>query len=94
MVVSMVELLFGLSLGGLILLVGACILGSIYSALRAVGRERDCQREDMKQDFSVVAEVTVSKDGHDNLPYASQLSEQMQYGRRTVNWRDHQRAVS
>jgi hypothetical protein len=33
-----VELLFGLLLSALILLVGACILGSICAALRAVNR--------------------------------------------------------
>jgi hypothetical protein len=72
MVISMVELLFGLFLSAPILLVGACILGSIYAALRAVSRESDYRREDVKLDFGVVAEVTASEDSHRNLPYASQ----------------------
>jgi hypothetical protein len=71
MAVSMVELLFGLFLSALIFLAGACILGSIYAALRAVSRENDCQHENVK-DFGVVAKVTVSEDGHLNLPYATQ----------------------
>lgn len=71
MVVSMVELLSGLLLSALMLLVGACILGSIYAALRAVSCESDYQREDVKQDFGVVAVVTVSEDGPSNLSYAS-----------------------
>ena len=73
MVVSMVELLFGLFLSALILLVGACTLGSIYAALRAMSRESDCQRENLKQGFGVVAEVTVSEDRHLNLRYATQI---------------------
>jgi len=72
MVVSVVVLLFGLFLSALILLVGACILGSIYAALQAVGRESDCQRENLKRGFGVAAEVTVSEDGHLNRPYATQ----------------------
>jgi len=72
MLESMIELLFGLFLSALSLLVGACILGSIYAALRAVSRESDYQREDVKQEFGVVAEVTVSEDGHRNLPYGTQ----------------------
>jgi hypothetical protein len=72
MVVSMVELLFGLFLSALILLVGACTLASIYAALRAMSRENDCQRENLKQGFGVTAEVTVSEDGHLNLAYATQ----------------------
>jgi hypothetical protein len=72
MVVSMVELLFGLFLSTLILLVGACILGSIYAALRAVRRESDRQREDMKHAFGVVSDVAVPESTHRDLRYASQ----------------------
>jgi hypothetical protein len=72
MLESVVELLFGLLLSALILLIGSCILGSIYAALRAVSRGSDYQGEDVKQVFGVVAEVTVSVDGHRNLPYGSQ----------------------
>jgi len=69
---SVVELLFGLLLSALILLAGACILGSIYAALRAVSRGSDYQGEDVKPVFGVGAEVTVSEYGHRNLPYGSQ----------------------
>jgi hypothetical protein len=72
MVVSMVVLLFGLFVSALILLVGACILGSIYAALRAVGRESDCRRENLKQGFGVAAEAAVPEDGHLSLPCATQ----------------------
>ena len=72
MLESTVELVGGLFLSALILLVSACILGSIYTALRAVSRESDYQRERVKQGFGVVAEVTVSEDGHCNLPHGSQ----------------------
>jgi hypothetical protein len=41
MVESSVELLFGLCLSALILMGGACILGSIVAALRAVNRKSD-----------------------------------------------------
>jgi hypothetical protein len=69
---STVELLGGLFLSALILLVSACILGSIHAALRAVTRESDYQRERVKQGFGVVAEVTVSEGGHRNLPHGRQ----------------------
>jgi hypothetical protein len=59
-------------LSTLILLVGACILGSIFAALRAVSRESDCEREEVNQVFGVVAEVTVSEDRHRDIPYGSQ----------------------
>jgi hypothetical protein len=72
MLESVVELLFGLFLSAPILLVGACILGSIVAALRAISRESDYQGEDVKQVFGVVAEVTVSEDGHRNLPHGTQ----------------------
>jgi hypothetical protein len=72
MVVSMVVLLFGLFFSALILLVCACILGSIYAALRAVGRESDCRRENLKQGFGVASEVTLSEDDHLNFPCATQ----------------------
>jgi hypothetical protein len=45
MVESMVELLFGFCLSALVLVVGACILGSISAALRAVNRQSDGERE-------------------------------------------------
>jgi hypothetical protein len=59
-----VELLFGLLLSALILLVGACILGSIFAALRAVNRERDSEREKVKvkEIFASGAKVTVLDD--------------------------------
>ena len=59
---SIVELLGGLLLSALILLVGACILGSIVAALRAVRRESDGQREEVKEIFAFGAEVTVLDD--------------------------------
>ena len=57
-----VELLFGLLLSALILLVGACILGSIVAALRAVNRESDNEREKVKEIFASGAKVTVLDD--------------------------------
>ena len=48
---SMVELLFGLVFSALILLVGACILGSIFVALRAV----ICESESEREEWSVFA---------------------------------------
>ena len=59
-----VELLFGLLLSALILLVGACILGSSFAALRAVNRERDSEREKVKvkEIFASGAKVTVLDD--------------------------------
>ena len=57
-----VELLFGLLLSALILLVGACILGSIFAALRAVNRESDGERENVKEIFASGAKVTVLDD--------------------------------
>ena len=45
MLESIVGLLVGLFLSALTLLVGACILGSIFAALRAVSRESDGERE-------------------------------------------------
>jgi hypothetical protein len=71
MLESTVELVGGLLLSALVLLVGACSLGSIFAGLRAVRRENDYQREDVKQGFGVVADVTVSEDGRRNLPYGS-----------------------
>jgi type II secretory pathway component PulJ len=58
MMESIIELLFGLSLSTLILLIGSCILGSISAALRAVSRESDREREDVKEVFALGAEVT------------------------------------
>jgi hypothetical protein len=49
MVESSVEFLFGLCLSALILMVGACILGSIVAALRAVNHESDGEREEAKR---------------------------------------------
>jgi hypothetical protein len=57
-----VELLFGLLLSALILLVGACILGSIVAALRAVNRESGGEREKVKEIFASGAKVTVLDD--------------------------------
>jgi Na+-transporting methylmalonyl-CoA/oxaloacetate decarboxylase beta subunit len=57
-----VELLFGLLLSALILLVGACILGSLFAALRAVNRESDGKREKVKEIFASGAKVTVLDD--------------------------------
>jgi hypothetical protein len=57
-----VELLLGLWLSALILLVGACILGSIVAALRAVNRESDGEREKVKEIFASGAKVTVLDD--------------------------------
>jgi hypothetical protein len=57
-----VELLFGLLLSNLILLVGACILGSIFAALRAVNRESEGEREKVKEIFAFGAKVTVLDD--------------------------------
>jgi hypothetical protein len=57
-----VELLFGLLLSALILLVGACILGSIVAALRAANRESDGEREKVKEIFASGAKVTVLDD--------------------------------
>jgi hypothetical protein len=57
-----VELLFGLLLSALILLVGACILGSLFAALRAVNRESDGEREKVKEIFASGAKVTVLDD--------------------------------
>ena len=59
---SIVELLFGLFLSALILLVGACILGSMFAALRAVSRESDREREEVKEIFAFGADVTVLDD--------------------------------
>jgi hypothetical protein len=57
---SIVELLFGILLSALILLVGFCILGSMFAALRAVSRSSDCdcEREKAKEIFAFEAEVT------------------------------------
>jgi hypothetical protein len=57
-----VELLFGLLLSALILLVGACILGSICAALRAVNHESDGEREKVKEIFASGTKVTVLDD--------------------------------
>jgi hypothetical protein len=59
---SMVELLFGLFFSALILLVGACILGSIFAALRAVICESESEHEQWSV-FAFGAEVTVLDDG-------------------------------
>jgi hypothetical protein len=59
MVESMVELLLGFCLSALMLMVGACILGSMFAALRVVSRESDCEREEVKEIFAFGAEVTV-----------------------------------
>lgn len=59
---SMVELLFGLFWGALTLLIIFCIVGSILAALRAVSRESDGKREEVKEIFAFGAEVTVLDD--------------------------------
>ena len=59
---SIVELLFGVLLSALILLVGFCILGSMFAALRAVSRRSDCDCEQAKEIFAFGAEVTVLDD--------------------------------
>jgi hypothetical protein len=64
MLESVVELLFALFVSALILLVGACILGSIYAALRAVSRGGDYQGREVKQVFGVLAEANLSEYGH------------------------------
>jgi hypothetical protein len=61
---SIVELLFSLFWGALILLVGSSIVGSIVAALRGVSHESDYGREDAKQVLGVVAEMTVLEGGH------------------------------
>jgi hypothetical protein len=62
MVESMVELLFGLFWGALTLLIIFCILGSIVAALRAVRRESDGEREEVKGIFVFGAEMTALDD--------------------------------
>jgi hypothetical protein len=62
MLESAVGLLGGLLLSALILLVSACIVGSIYAALRAVSRERDGERDEVKEIFAFGTEVTVLDD--------------------------------
>jgi len=62
MLESVVELLFGLFLSALILLVGSCILGSIYAALRAVSRGSDGERQKGKEIFDSGAKGTVLDD--------------------------------
>ena len=72
MVEGIVEMLFGLFGGALILLVGSSIVGSIVAALRGVSHESDYGREDPKQVFGVVAKVTVSEDRHHEIDYEKQ----------------------
>jgi len=62
MVESSVELLFGLCLSALILMGGACILGSIVAALRAVNRKSDGEREKAKEIFASGTKATVLDD--------------------------------
>jgi len=62
MVESIVGLLFGLCLSALILLVGACILGSIFAALRAVNCAGDGEREKAKEIFASGTKATVLDD--------------------------------
>jgi hypothetical protein len=62
MVEIMVELLFGLFWCALTLLITFCIVGSIVAALRAVSRESDGKREEVKEIFAFGAEVTVLDD--------------------------------
>jgi hypothetical protein len=62
MVESMVELLFGLLLSVLILLIGGCILGSIYAALRAVSRGSDGEHEQANEILAFGPEATLLED--------------------------------
>ena len=62
MVESMVELLFSLCWGALTLLIIFSIVGSIVAALRAVSRESDGKREQVKEIFAFGADVTVLDD--------------------------------
>jgi hypothetical protein len=62
MLESVVEFLAGLLLSALILLLGVCILGSIFAALRAVRRESDGEREEVKEIFVFGAEMTALDD--------------------------------
>jgi hypothetical protein len=62
MVESMVELLFAFFWGALTLLIIFCIVGSIVAALRAISRERDGGRDEVKENFAFGAEVTVLDD--------------------------------
>jgi hypothetical protein len=71
MVEGIVELLFGLFWGALILLVGSSIVGSIVAALRGVSHETNYRREDAQEVFGVVAEVTVSEDRHHDVAYGT-----------------------
>ena len=48
MLESVIGLLMGLFLSTLILLVGVGIFGSMCAALRAVRRESNCEREEIK----------------------------------------------
>jgi hypothetical protein len=89
MIESIVELLFGLFWGALILLVGSSIVGSIVAALRGVSRESDYGREDAKQVFDVVAEMPVSEGRDRGIAYGGQT---FRANRTTVkgeykNWR-------
>jgi hypothetical protein len=77
MIESIVELLFGLFWGALILLVGSSIVGSIVAALRGVSRESDYGREDAKQVFGVVAEMRSPKASTAISPTEAKLSEQI-----------------
>jgi hypothetical protein len=77
MVESIVESLFGFFGGALILLAGSSIIGSIVAALRGVSRQSDCGREDAKQVFGVVDEVTVPEGRHRDIAYGGQTSEQI-----------------
>lgn len=62
MLESIVELLFGFCLSAPILVVGACILGSMLAALRAVNRESVGEREKVQEIFASGARVTVLDD--------------------------------
>jgi hypothetical protein len=70
MLESIIELLLGVFGSALILLIASCIVGSIVAALRAVSREGDCEREDVKDVVGRAAEVTVSNDRY--IAYGSQ----------------------
>jgi len=84
MLESIVELLGGLLLSALILLVGACILGSIVAALRAVRLESDGERAEVKEVFGFGAEVTVLDDRMIKMGVIVITSPENQYGLQVV----------
>ena len=80
MLESTVELLGGLLLSARILLVGACTLGSIVAALRAVRLESDGEREEVKEVLGFWAEVTALDDRMIKTGVIVMTSPENQYG--------------